>query len=110
MHYFVPCHLLLRLLLTPLPHLFHSLHTDGTKDSIEYAVNSVLMALHKQITRGPFIEENEPELGWFDFVGHDRRDAWELLGDMSKPEAMDEFVRPFLLLPALPALHACPAD
>jgi hypothetical protein len=52
---------------------------DGTKEAIDYAVNSVLMALHKQTTRGPFIEENEPELGWFDFVGHDRREAWELL-------------------------------
>jgi len=66
--------------------------TAGTQELIEYNTNSQLMALNKQITRGPFIEENEPDLGWFDFVGHDRRAAWEDLGDMSKPDAMSEFV------------------
>jgi hypothetical protein len=40
-----------------------------------------------------FIEENEPDLGWFDFVGHDRRALWEELGDMSKTDAMEEFVK-----------------
>lgn len=59
---------------------------------IDYDASALLMALHKQITCGPLDEDKEPALGWFDFVGHDRRAEWEELGDMPKEEAMAEFV------------------
>lgn len=69
-------------------------YRDATRRAeFEYDATALLMALHKQVTSGPLNEDTEPALGWFDFVGHDRRAAWEELGDMSKEEAMAEFVK-----------------
>lgn len=70
--------------------LFFKTNADAC-GKLEYEITTKLMALSKQAARGQFIAENEPALGWFDFVGTDRRNAWKELGDMSKADAMTNF-------------------
>jgi acyl-CoA-binding protein len=70
--------------------LFFKSNADAC-GKLDYEVNTRLMALQKQAVRGKFIPENEPGLGWFDFVGTDRRNAWMTLEDMPKEEAMSTF-------------------
>eukprot|EP00039_Didymoeca_costata_P026698 m.16438 g.16438 ORF g.16438 m.16438 type:complete len:331 (+) comp5699_c0_seq2:241-1233(+) len=70
----------------------HYFKLAENRAQIDYDATSTLMALHKQATKGKFNAAVEPALGWFDFVGHDRRAAWEELGDMTKAEAKFEFV------------------
>lgn len=70
--------------------LFFKSNADAC-GKLEYEITTRLMALSKHAIRGPFVATNEPELGWFDFVGTDRRNAWIELGDMSKDDAMTTF-------------------
>eukprot|EP00041_Stephanoeca_diplocostata_P015740 m.301343 g.301343 ORF g.301343 m.301343 type:complete len:141 (-) comp20139_c0_seq2:1204-1626(-) len=51
---------------------FYKKRTAAELD-IPYDDNIQLMALAKQAVRGKFVAENETEIGWFDFVGADRR-------------------------------------
>ncbi|XP_065144500.2 Golgi resident protein GCP60 [Paramisgurnus dabryanus] len=52
-----------------------------------------LVALHKQITIGPFNPDACPEIGFFDVLGNDRRKEWLRLGNMAKEDAMEDFVK-----------------
>jgi len=49
-------------------------------------------SLFKQATVGPC---NTPRPGMLDFVGKAKWDAWNALGDMSKEEAMKQYVEAF---------------
>jgi acyl-CoA-binding protein len=59
---------------------------------VEYPVRLQFMALAKQIRNGPFKNELA-NAGWFDLVGNDANKEWQKLGDLSREEAMLEFVR-----------------
>ncbi|XP_018609104.2 Golgi resident protein GCP60 [Scleropages formosus] len=52
-----------------------------------------LVALHKQVLLGPYHPDSCPEVGFFDVLGNDRRKEWVSLGNMSKEDAMTEFVK-----------------
>lgn len=57
-----------------------------------YENRNKLAALTLQSKHGPMLSEKEPQLGAFDFVGRDRRQAWHDLGSLSREEAMKQFI------------------
>jgi acyl-CoA-binding protein len=48
-----------------------------------------LYAYYKQATEG---DASGPQPGFFDYVGHAKREAWERLEDMSEGDAMQAYV------------------
>ncbi|KAG6929430.1 acyl-CoA binding domain containing 3, partial [Chelydra serpentina] len=66
---------------------------DGKAFHPTYEEKLKLVALHKQVLLGPYNPDTCPEVGFFDVLGNDRRKEWAALGNMSKPEAMAEFVQ-----------------
>eukprot|EP00040_Diaphanoeca_grandis_P028454 m.164884 g.164884 ORF g.164884 m.164884 type:complete len:394 (+) comp31359_c5_seq1:271-1452(+) len=71
--------------------LFHKNATQ--QGGLSYDAKVELVALAKQVTKGPCIEENEPAIGYFDWLGGDRREAWLALEDMSQQQAMERFCK-----------------
>ncbi|XP_040286520.1 Golgi resident protein GCP60 isoform X2 [Bufo bufo] len=65
---------------------------DGKAFHPTYEEKLKLVALHKQVLLGPYNPDTCPEVGFFDVLGNDRRKEWATLGNMSKQEAMTEFV------------------
>ncbi|KAM9315391.1 Golgi resident protein GCP60 [Gastrophryne carolinensis] len=65
---------------------------DGKAFHPTYEEKLKLVALHKQVLLGPYNPDTCPEVGFFDVLGNDRRKEWAALGNMSKQEAMTEFV------------------
>nr|XP_006011705.1 PREDICTED: Golgi resident protein GCP60 isoform X2 [Latimeria chalumnae] len=65
---------------------------DGKAFHPTYEEKLKLVALHKQVSVGPYNPEACPEVGFFDVLGNDRRKEWAALGNMSKDDAMVEFV------------------
>ncbi|KAM4771502.1 Golgi resident protein GCP60 [Rhinophrynus dorsalis] len=65
---------------------------DGKAFHPTYEEKLRLVALHKQVLLGPYNPDTCPEVGFFDVLGNDRRKEWAALGNMSKQEAMTEFV------------------
>uniref|UniRef100_A0A8C9S8U4 Golgi resident protein GCP60 n=2 Tax=Scleropages formosus TaxID=113540 RepID=A0A8C9S8U4_SCLFO len=66
---------------------------DGKAFHPTYEEKLRLVALHKQVTLGPYNPDACPEVGFFDVLGNDRRKEWASLGNMEKEDAMVEFVR-----------------
>ncbi|XP_036210610.1 Golgi resident protein GCP60 isoform X3 [Myotis myotis] len=66
---------------------------DGKAFHPTYEEKLKLVALHKQVLLGPYNPDTGPEVGFFDVLGNDRRREWAALGNMSKEEAMVEFVK-----------------
>ncbi|KYO43509.1 Golgi resident protein GCP60 [Alligator mississippiensis] len=66
---------------------------DGKAFHPTYEEKLRLVALHKQVLLGPYNPDACPEVGFFDVLGNDRRKEWVALGNMSKQEAMAEFVK-----------------
>ncbi|KAK7153207.1 hypothetical protein R3I93_011186 [Phoxinus phoxinus] len=66
---------------------------NGKAFNPTYEENLRLVALHKQITLGPYNPEACPEIGFFDWLGNDRRKEWLRLGSMAKEDAMEDFVK-----------------
>ncbi|XP_074844688.1 Golgi resident protein GCP60 [Carettochelys insculpta] len=66
---------------------------DGKAFHPTYEEKLKLVALHKQVLSGPYNPDTCPEVGFFDVLGNDRRKEWAALGNMSKQEAMAEFVK-----------------
>ena len=62
-----------------------NLVTVGYHDKIQ------LVALWKQITSGVFSDAKCPQVGYFDYIGNDRRKAWQQLGDMKVDVAKEKF-------------------
>eukprot|EP01135_Chromosphaera_perkinsii_P007225 Nk52_evm33s745 gene=Nk52_evmTU33s745 len=69
---------------------FYKREDCGVK--LGYAAKNEMYAYGKQATHGEFRTEDNEEVGYFDWVGKDRRNAWIALGDMSKDVAMNTFV------------------
>ncbi|KAL4623912.1 Golgi resident protein GCP60-like [Arapaima gigas] len=65
---------------------------DGKAFHPLYEEKLRLVALHKQVSLGPYNPDSCPEVGFFDVLGNDRRKEWASLGNMSKEDAMVEFV------------------
>ncbi|TSK58154.1 Golgi resident protein GCP60 [Bagarius yarrelli] len=66
---------------------------DGKAFHPTYEEKLRLVALHKQVLQGPYNPDASPEVGFFDVLGNDRRKEWAALGNISKEEAMVEFVK-----------------
>ncbi|XP_042598511.1 Golgi resident protein GCP60-like [Cyprinus carpio] len=66
---------------------------NGKAFNPTYEDNLRLVALHKQITIGPYDPNTCPEIGFFDVLGNDRRKEWLRLGSMAKEDAMEDFVK-----------------
>ncbi|KAF4102372.1 Golgi resident protein GCP60 [Onychostoma macrolepis] len=66
---------------------------NGKAFNPTYEENLRLVALHKQITIGPYDPIECPEIGFFDVLGNDRRKEWLRLGSMAKEDAMEDFVK-----------------
>ncbi|XP_026141586.1 Golgi resident protein GCP60-like [Carassius auratus] len=66
---------------------------NGKAFNPAYEENLRLVALHKQITVGPYDPNTCPEIGFFDVLGNDRRKEWIRLGSMAKEDAMEDFVK-----------------
>ncbi|MBN3314442.1 GCP60 protein, partial [Atractosteus spatula] len=66
---------------------------DGKAFHPTYEEKLRLVALHKQVLLGPYNPDACPEVGFFDVLGNDRRKEWAALGNMSKEDAMVEFVK-----------------
>ncbi|XP_077341978.1 Golgi resident protein GCP60 [Lithobates pipiens] len=65
---------------------------DGKAFHPTYEEKLKLVALHKQVLLGPYNPDTCPEVGFFDVLGNDRRKEWAALGNISRQEAMTEFV------------------
>ncbi|XP_048363083.1 Golgi resident protein GCP60 [Sphaerodactylus townsendi] len=66
---------------------------DGKAFHPTYEEKLRLVALHKQVLLGPYNPDTCPEVGFFDVLGNDRRKEWAGLGNMTKQDAMTEFVK-----------------
>ncbi|KAK3748737.1 hypothetical protein QZH41_015681 [Actinostola sp. cb2023] len=66
-------------------------HKEKKIIKISYDDKLQLTAFWKQVTCGSFDPEKIPDVGYFDVIGSDRKNAWEALGDMSRTEAMENF-------------------
>ncbi|CAF0923788.1 unnamed protein product [Rotaria sordida] len=60
---------------------------------LKYAENVRFVALSKQATIGKWDPSYTPNVGLLDVVGNDRKQAWIALGDMSKDQAKEEFIK-----------------
>lgn len=50
----------------------------GGTVKLPYSERNMMYALKRQALKGPYAPEKMPELGWFDWVGHDIRCALHL--------------------------------
>ncbi|XP_053470484.1 Golgi resident protein GCP60 isoform X1 [Ictalurus furcatus] len=66
---------------------------DGKAFHPTYEEKLRLVALHKQVSQGPYNPDASPEVGFFDVLGNDRRKEWASLGNIGREEAMVEFVK-----------------
>ncbi|XP_053163251.1 Golgi resident protein GCP60 [Hemicordylus capensis] len=66
---------------------------DGKAFHPTYEEKLRLVALHKQVLLGPYNPDTCPEVGFFDVLGNDRRKEWAALGNMTKQDAMTDFVK-----------------
>jgi acyl-CoA-binding protein len=60
---------------------------------LKYAENVRFIALSKQATIGKWDASHTQNVGLLDVVGNDRKQAWIALGDMSKDQAKEEFIK-----------------
>ena len=51
-----------------------------------------IYGLFKQATEGPMNSDEKPRPGIFDLTGRAKYDAWKELGDMSKEQAMKNYI------------------
>lgn len=65
---------------------------DGKAFTPSYDNRNKLVALSLQVKYGKFVPEKAPGQGALDLVGRDRRTMWQTLGDVSRDEAMKQFV------------------
>nr|XP_033794677.1 Golgi resident protein GCP60 isoform X2 [Geotrypetes seraphini] len=65
---------------------------DGKAFHPTYEEKLKLVALHKQVQLGPYNPDTCPEVGFFDVLGNDRRKEWAALGNISREDAMTQFV------------------
>lgn len=76
----------------PLPTLFNSIENSGKAIHLSYEDNLKLIAFKQQASCGPFNPKDAPALGVLDVIGKDRRLHWQMLGDISREQAMEGFI------------------
>lgn len=64
----------------------------GKSVSLPYQAKLMLVAYTQQVVHGPCSQANVEPVGAFDVIGKDRRNAWLALGEMTKDEAMRQFI------------------
>ncbi|CAF5172414.1 unnamed protein product, partial [Rotaria magnacalcarata] len=67
---------------------------------LKYDEKLRFVALSKQATIGKWEASHTENVGLLDVVGNDRKQSWITLGDMSKEQAKEEFIK--LLLERCP--------
>ncbi|CAO1436060.1 unnamed protein product [Diamesa serratosioi] len=66
---------------------------SGKAIHLSYEENLKLVAFTQQASHGPLLDVKNPKpLGLFDVIGADRRKHWQVLGNMSKIQAMESFI------------------
>ncbi|XP_054264447.1 Golgi resident protein GCP60 isoform X2 [Macrosteles quadrilineatus] len=65
---------------------------EGKAIHFSYQEKLTLIAFTKQVNFGKYNADTLPPLGVLDVIGRDRRLAWQSLGEMSKEDAMCNFV------------------
>jgi len=65
---------------------------EGSGVQLSYQERLELVALSQQAKQGSLKEANLPPLGTLDFIGKERRTAWEKLGELGKDEAKQKFI------------------
>ncbi|CAF1023421.1 unnamed protein product [Rotaria sordida] len=66
---------------------------ENKEIQLKYGDNIRLIALSKQAKIGKWNSTYTQDVGFLDVVGNDRKQAWIALGDMSKEQAMEEYVK-----------------
>lgn len=59
---------------------------------MSYEDNLKLIAFKQQAALGPFNTSRAPALGVLDVIGRDRQQHWQLLGEITREQAMEGFV------------------
>ncbi|EDW86292.1 uncharacterized protein Dwil_GK15898 [Drosophila willistoni] len=65
---------------------------SGKAIHLSYEDNLKLIAFKQQASLGPFNTTHAPALGVLDVIGRDRQQHWQLLGDISREQAMEGFI------------------
>ncbi|KAF0297489.1 Golgi resident protein GCP60 [Amphibalanus amphitrite] len=65
---------------------------EGKALQLSYAARMEFVSLTQQVAHGPCRPDTLPQLGVLDIVGRDRREAWQRLGDMSRPDSMVRYI------------------
>ncbi|KAF0301798.1 Golgi resident protein GCP60 [Amphibalanus amphitrite] len=68
------------------------LNNSGKVLQPSYEQKLQLSALQQQSVHGPCRPDALPPLGVLDVIGRDRRQAWQALGELSRPEAMTRYI------------------
>ena len=72
--------------------VYYFVENEGKSVQLQYHDKLKLVALTQQAVHGKLNVENLAPLGALDVIGKDRRNAWSLLGEMPKDDAMSEFI------------------
>uniref|UniRef100_A0A6P4EGR5 Golgi resident protein GCP60 n=1 Tax=Drosophila rhopaloa TaxID=1041015 RepID=A0A6P4EGR5_DRORH len=65
---------------------------SGKAIHLSYEDNLKLIAFKQQAALGPFNTTRAPALGVLDVIGRDRQQHWQLLGEITREQAMEGFV------------------
>ncbi|XP_030378463.1 Golgi resident protein GCP60 [Scaptodrosophila lebanonensis] len=65
---------------------------SGKAIHLSYEDNLKLIAFKQQASFGPFNTNHAPALGVLDVIGRDRQQHWQLLGDITREQAMEGFI------------------
>lgn len=65
---------------------------SGKAVHLSYEDNLKLIAFKQQASLGPFNTKDAPALGVLDVIGRDRQQHWQLLGDITREQAMEGFI------------------
>lgn len=65
---------------------------SGKAIHLSYEDNLKLIAFKQQAAVGPFNANHAPALGVLDVIGRDRQQHWQLLGDITREQAMEGFI------------------
>ncbi|TMW51037.1 hypothetical protein DOY81_003907 [Sarcophaga bullata] len=65
---------------------------SGKAIHLSYEDNLKLIAFKQQASCGPFNPKDAPALGVLDVIGKDRRLHWQMLGNISREQAMEGFI------------------
>ncbi|EDW56204.1 Golgi resident protein GCP60 [Drosophila sechellia] len=65
---------------------------SGKAIHLSYEDNLKLIAFKQQAALGPFNTSRAPALGVLDVIGRDRQQHWQLLGEITREQAMEGFV------------------